>query len=321
MGNTIKKLFSVLLAVSFLFAAIPFSGLSSAAAGSEITLGDGSVWLAELGSDITFESLKAGDYQISTAADSSAASNFKLMPKQRMSALTGSVSVSCDYRGGAASFGFSTDYSVDNVRSSENSYGKVEFYRVETANSTTIRMYIDGAAVDLNTFTATRATIREIKIIESSGSYYLSYGGKIIDAAGCPADVQEAVKLENYFPEELLANDGLLYFFCTADSISSSLGARIIMHNSFGDYSRNYSHTFSGDKNTPSSWVITESLGTTSYEVVEGYDSYVFNAGTGGTSSALGIPVGTVPSGSGSSEVFWVKNTLSATPSDNRYNY
>ena len=321
MGNTIKKLLSVLLAVSFLFAVIPFSGLSSAATGSEVTLGDGSVWLAELGSDVTFESITEGDYKISTAADSSAASNFKLMPKQRISALTGSVSLSCDYRGGAASFGFSTDYSVDNVRSSENSYGKVEFYRVETGNSTTIRMYIDGAAVDLKTFTATRATMREIKIAESSGSYYLSYGGNIIDAAGCPANVQEAVKLENYFPEELLANDGLLYFFCTAETISAGNGARILMHNSFGDYSRNYSHTFSGDTNTPSAWIIPESQGETTYEVIDGYDSYVFNAGSGGTSTSLGIPVATVPSGSGSSEVFWVKNALSATPSDNRYNY
>ena len=313
----LKKILSLLLAAAFVTAAMPLSGLTSAAEGSERTLSDGSVWLADLGSDAVLGVNSAGDYKITTETDGSANANFKLMPKTRFSALTDSVALSCDYRGDATSFGFKTDYSLDGLRGNSNEYGSVEFYRVEGGNSTTIQMYVNGSAVDIKNFTATRATLRDIRIVEQNGSYYVKYGDWVLDGTGLSEDIQNAVKLENYFPRELLANNGMLYFFCTAVSISSENGARIIIHNSFGDRSRNYSHTISGDANTPSAWVITADKAETAYS--DG--SYSFSAGAGGTMSSLGIPVTTVPQGETESVSFITWNTFSATPAGNRYNY
>ena len=313
----LKRILSLLLAAAFVTAAMPLSGLTSAAEGSELTLSDGSVWLADLGSDAVLGVNSAGDYKITTETDASSNANFKLMPKTRFSALTDSVALSCDYRGDATSFGFKTDYSLDGLRGNSNEYGSVEFYRVEAGNSTTIQMYVNGSAVNIKTFTATRATLRDIRIVEQNGSYYVKYGDWVLDGTGLSEEIQNAVKLENYFPRELLANNGMLYFFCTADSISSGNGARIIIHNSFGDRSRNYSHTISGDANTPSAWVITADKAGTAYS--DG--SYIFSAGSGGTMSSFGIPVTTVTQGETKSESFITWNTFSAEPAGNRYNY
>lgn len=318
----LKKILSLLLAAAFVTAAMPLSGLTSAAEGSERTLSDGSVWLADLGSDAELGVKSAGDYKITTETDASENANFKLMPKTRFSALTDSVALSCDYRGGATSFGFKTDYSLDGLRGNSNKYGSVEFYRLVTGTSTTIQMYVNGSAVDIKNFTATRATLRDIRIVEQNGSYYVKYGDWVLDGTGLSEEIQNALKLENYFPRKLLANNGMLYFFCTADSISSENGTRIIIHNSFGDRSRNYSHTMiSGDANTPSTWGITADKAETTYTTYNSDGYYIFSAGAGGTMSSFGIPVTTVPQGKTKSENFITWNTFSATPADNRYNY
>ena len=123
----LKKILSLLLAAAFVTAAMPLSGLTSAAEGSERTLSDDSVWLADLGSDAVLGVNSAGDYKITTETDGSANANFKLMPKTRFSALTDSVALSCDYREDATSFGFKTDYSLDGLRGNSNEYGSVEF--------------------------------------------------------------------------------------------------------------------------------------------------------------------------------------------------
>lgn len=314
----LKKILSLLLAAAFVTAAMPLSSLTSAAEVPELALSDGSVWLADLGSDAVLDVNSAGDYKITTETDASANANFKLMPKTRFSALTDSVALSCDYRADATSFGFKTDYSLDGLRGNSNEYGSVEFYRVEAGNSTTIQMYVNGSAVNIKTFTATRATLRDIRIVEQNGSYYVKYGDWVLDGTGLSEEIQNAVKLENYFPRELLANNGMLYFFCTAVSISSGMGARIIIHNSFGDYSRNYSHTISGDANTPSKWVITADKAETTYN---SDGNYIFSAGAGGTMSSFGIPVTTVTKGETESKSFITWNTFSETPADNRYNY
>lgn len=315
----LKKILSLLLAAAFVTAAMPLSGLTSAAEVPELALSDGSVWLADLGSDAVLDVNSAGDYKITTGTDASANANFKLMPKTRFSALTDSVALSCDYRADATSFGFKTDYSLDGLRGNSNEYGSVEFYRVEAGNSTTIQMYVNGSAVDIKNFTATRATLRDIRIIEQNGSYYVKYGDWVLDGTGLSEEIQNAVKLENYFPRELLANNGMLYFFCTAVSISSGNGARIIIHNSFGDRSRNYSHTISEDANTPSAWVITPDKAETTYNSSDG--SYSFSARAGGTMSSFGIPVTTVTKGETESKSFKTWNTFSAKPAGDRYNY
>lgn len=315
--DKLKKILSLLLAAAFITAALPLSALTSFAESSELTLSDGSVWLADKGEDAALTVISEGDYKITTATDASAKANFKLMPKTRFSALCDSISLSCDYRDGAASFGFKTDYSLDGLRGNSNGYGSIEFYRLESGNTTYVQMYINGTAVTVSSFTATRATLQDIGIVEQNGSYYVKYGAQVLNGSGCSEEIQNAVKLENYFPRELLENSGMLYFFFTANSISSGNGARVIIHNSVDGYYRSYSHNVSGDRNTPTSWTVTPDKAKATFD----NGNCVLNAGTGGTEAILGTPVATVKAGQTESGQFAPLNTFSKNPAGNRYNY
>ena len=308
----LKKIFSLLLAAALVTAALPFAGLTSAAESEETALSDGSKWLVDLGSTATLEVNNAGDYKIAATDESN--SSFKIMPKAGFMALTDSVDLSCDYRGDAPSFGFKAECSLDGIGGTGNPYGKVEFYRLDIgSNYAVIQMFINGQPVNVtDAFVSTRAAMREISIVEENGSYYAKYGYKTINGEGLSDEVKNAVKLENYFPKELLANNGMLYFFCTAESVGTVNGARLIVHNTIDDYTRIYSHEFSGDNNNPGNWTVTPTQGSASAQfnyiangaVAATYDLNEFNAGAGGTSAVYGLPVTVFNNGSTTSEKF-----------------
>jgi len=314
MKKNMKKLLSLLLVVCFAFTMIPISGITASAEAAEVTLSDGSVWLMNNGSDITVTPNSSGYYSITTANDSSAESYFRMMTKTRYPALTSSFRLSVDYRGEAASFGFSTDYSIDGLRGLSHS-GKVEFYRIESGNTTNLQMRVDGTTYTVAKFTATRSSLCEIKIVKENGSYYISYKGNVVNGSAYDDVVKEAVKLENYFPAEFLENNGMLHFFFTATKISSSANTRFIVHDSIGAYSKIYSHTTSGDANNPAAWVIAPDGGNVTY--TDG--KYTFASGTGGNTATFGIPVTKVETGAKESGVFISTSNYSSLPTATQY--
>lgn len=317
MKSKMKKLLSLLLVACFVFTMIPLSGIIASAAASEVTLSDGSVWLSDNGSDITVTSKALGYYGITSAADSSAQSYIKMMSKTRYPALTSSFRLSVDYRGDAASFGFTTDYTLDGLRGSSKT-GKVEFYRLESNNTTTLLMKINGVDTEVAKFTATRRSLVEIKIVKQNGSYYLSYKGNIVDGSNYGDNVKEMVKLENYFPAEFLENDGMLHFFFTALKVSTA-EALFIAHNSISAYSNIYSHTTSGDANNPAAWVIAPAGGKAAYDAASGV--YTYYSGTGGGKANVGIPVTKFEAGAAKSDVFKTGFISGATPTSHQYTY
>lgn len=313
----LKKILSLALAAAFIAAAMPLATLPVFAEGSETILGDGSVWLADMGAASTVSAVSPGDYKITASAE--ADSGYKLVPASGFRALTDSVGLACDYRDGALSFGFRSDYSLDNLRSTENGKGKIEFYMVHSGTTYTVQIFVNGTAVNVASITGvTRATRRDITIVEQDGSYYAAYNGVVINGSGLSDNIKEILKLENHFPAELLGNNGMLYFFATADKISTGNGARIIIRNTVGSYTRNYSQqTVSGDGNDPASWVFSGAAAESSY--ADG--KYTVDLGIGATSAVLGIPVTEVEAGAAQSGIFRVRNKLSATPSANRWQY
>lgn len=123
--NCIKAL-SLLLTLTFVVSAVPLFGLTSAAETAEVTLDDGSVWLTELGSNVTFTQNAPGDYSITrtdTATESN--SNFSLVSKTGFVAGEDVYGVAADYRGGSPSFGFTDEAALE----SDN---RVTFYREES---------------------------------------------------------------------------------------------------------------------------------------------------------------------------------------------
>ncbi len=323
MKTNIKKLCSLLLTSALLLSTVPFVGASAEAPNDEVTLSDGSKWLAQLGSNVALECTNDGvwgDYKITPSE--SADSGFKVMPAEPV-AVNDEVDLSCYYDGSAPTFGYSARYSLDGLRSSKANYGQIEFYREETGNKTKVFLAYNGGTAEIAKFTATRATLANITIVKQDGSYYVSYKGNVLDAKNYSSELQEAVKLENYFPTELLENNGMLYFFCTAASLRG--GARLILHKHRENYTTTYSHLVAGgDRNTPDSWAIKSGMPSAKTYTVDAaawQGQFGVEGIAGGDSASYGIPVATVKQGELTSNTFMLLNQLSATPSANRYHY
>lgn len=233
MKTSLKKYLSVLLAVVFVLTMIPVSSMVASAAASEITLEDGTTWLAELGSDATFTSDGTGGYILDAKAYKTATSSFKLMQNKAYPVLT------TDFNLGIAlgpatpaksTFGLSKDYNLDNAGIGNSYEGRFEIISQFEGLSASqgnqgykFYMMLDGVKTEVGVKGSTpRQSIAKRNIVEKNGSYYMTFKGYVIDGTGYSEKVQEAVKLENYFPVDFLKNNGMLYFFFTGESQRSS---------------------------------------------------------------------------------------------------
>ncbi len=284
MKTTCTKVLSLCLALAFVVSAVPFFGLTAAAETAEVTLDDGSVWLTELGSNVTFTQNAPGDYSV-TRTDTTTESNtsFSVVSKTGFVAGEDVYGVATDYRAGSPCFGFTDEAALE----SDN---RVEIYREESGNSTTLCVFVNGTRYNVWQGTATRASLCKIAIVEQEGSYYLSFRDKVVDGAGLAEEAQAYLKLENHFSRELLANGGMLHFFLKSPGCTS---ARIVKLGSVTQaYSASAGYTFGGDTNTPSSWTFTGAIPTVAFDSAG--RKYTYTAAAAGTSVRLGLPVAQV---------------------------
>lgn len=305
--NCIKAL-SLLLTLTFVVSAVPLFGLTSAAETAEVTLDDGSVWLTELGSNVTFTQNAPGDYSITrtdTATESN--SNFSLVSKTGFVAGEDVYGVAADYRGGSPSFGFTDEAALE----SDN---RVTFYREESGNQTTLCVFVNGTRYNVWQGTATRASLCRIAIVEQKGSYYLSFRDTVLNGAGLAEEAQAYLKLENHFSAELLASGGMLHFFLKSPGCTF---ARIVKLGSVTQtYSASAGYTFGGDTNTPSSWTFAKAIPTIAFDSAS--RKYTYTAAAAGTSVRLGLPVAQV-GGAAEDAKFSAVITRDAAPSGNEY--
>ena len=293
MKKTIKKIVSIMLVIALCMPLFGEAVGNTVYATSETeetytTLSDGSEWIFDTGSANTLSVLDDGSYQITTTETSAtAATAFSMMQNRAYPAST-VHNLSVDYRVSGTSFGFTTTGSLEGTDS--NGKGVVKFYREESGNTTNLYLKLESVLTKVASFTATRATLAHITIVKAdNGSYYLSFKGNVVNGSNYGEDVQEAVKLENYFTKEYLEQDGLLYFFAMADGFNPSNPVRYFVSSTYG-YPYTVSSLLSGsDRNTPSTWKIGGKH-TISYGDVADH-TYEFVAGAGGITKDLVIPV------------------------------
>ena len=310
MKTNCTKALSLLLVLAFLMSAVPLFGLTSAAETAEIELDDGSAWLTELGSNVAFTQNAPGDYIFNGVDGTTANTDFSVISKTGFVAGEDVYGVALDFRGTAPQFGF-TD---ETVLESDN---RVTFYREESANKTTLSVYVDGQKYEVWNGTATRASMCKIAIVEQDGSFYLSFRGTVVDGAGLADAAQEYLKLENHFSGELLANGGMLHFFLKAASFNPSNPPRIVKLGAITQaYSASTGYTFGGDTNTPASWSFTGAVPAVAFDSTS--RKYTYTAAAAGTSVRLGLPVAQV-GGAAEDAVFSAKITRDAAPSSNEW--
>ena len=293
MKETMRRIISIILLITLCMPLFGEAVGNTVYAASETgetytTLSDGSEWILNTGSANTLSVLDDGSYQITTTETSAtAATAFSMMQNHAYPAST-VHNLSVDYRVGGTSFGFTTTGSLEGTDPSGK--GVVKFYREESGNTTNLYLKQASGLIKVASFTATRATLADITIVKAdNGSYYLSFKGNVVNGSNYSADVQKAVKLENYFTKEYLEQDGLLYFFAMADGFNPSNPVRYFVSSTYG-----YPYTVSSlastsDRNTPSTWSIVGKH-TVSYGDVAD-NTYEFVAGTGGITKDLAIPV------------------------------
>lgn len=101
--------------------------------------------------------------------------------------------------------------------------GRFALFRMESGDTNTFYVDIDGGAVPCYTVAnTTRNRMWNIGVTKQNGSWYMTIDGNVVDGTGYSEAVQNAVKLENYFGEEFLANDGMVHFFMYAASMHGS---------------------------------------------------------------------------------------------------
>lgn len=308
MKTNCTKALSLLLTLAFVVSAVPFFGLTAAAETAEVTLDDGSVWLTELGSNVTFTQNAPGDYSITrtdTATESN--SNFSLVSKTGFVVGEDVYGVAADYRGGSPSFGFTDEAALE----SDN---RVEIYREESGNQTTLCVFVNGTRYNVWQGTATRASLCGIAIVEQDGSYYLSFRDTVLNGAGLAEEAQAYLKLENHFSAELLASGGMLHFFLKSPGCTF---ARIVKLGSVTQtYSASAGYTFGGDTNNPSSWTFAKAIPTIAFDSAS--RKYTYTAAAAGTSVRLGLPVAQV-GGAAEDAKFSAVITRDAAPGGNEW--
>ena len=104
MKTNCTKALSLLLVLAFLMSAVPLFGLTSAAETAEVTLDDGSAWLTELGSNVTFTQNAPGDYIFNGVDGTTANTDFSVISKTGFVVGEDVYGVSLDYRGTAPQF-------------------------------------------------------------------------------------------------------------------------------------------------------------------------------------------------------------------------
>ena len=310
MKTNCTKALSLLLVLAFLMSAVPLFGLTSAAETAEIELDDGSAWLTELGSNVTFTQNAPGDYIFNGVDGTTANTDFSVISKTGFVVGEDVYGVSLDYRGTAPQFGFTDEATLE----SDN---RVTFYREESANKTTLSVYVDGLKYEVWNGTATRASMCKIAIVEKDGSYYLSFRGTVVDGVGLADAAQAYLKLENHFSAELLANGGVLHFFLKAASFNPGNPPRIVKMGSVTQaYSASTGITWGGDNNTPSSWTFAGAIPPVAFDSAS--RKYTYTAAAAGTSVRLGLPVAQV-GGAAEDAKFSAVITRDAAPGGNEW--
>lgn len=310
MKTTCTKALSLFLTLAFVVSAVPFLGLAATAETAEAAFGDGSVWLTELGSNVTFTQNAPGDYIFNGTDGTTNNTNFSVVSKTGFIAGEDVYGVGLDFRGTAPRFGFSDTADLENG-------SRVEFYREESSNKTTLSVFVDEQKYVVWNGTATRASFSQIAIVEQDGSYYLSFRGNVVDGAGLAEAAREYLKLENHFSKELLVGRGALHFFLKAAAFNPLNPPRIVK---LGTVTQEYSAvsglTFGGDTNTPSSWKITGSVPTVTFDSTK--RAYTYTAAAAGASVRLGLPVAQV-GGAAADASFSTIITRDAAPSSTKW--
>lgn len=249
-----------------------------------VTLDEDDGWVTKTNNQLTV--LNDGTYQMNATQGISA---FEMIRKRAYPAST-VHNLSVTYSG-STSFGFATNCALDAVSNNVGGDDIVKFYREETGNRTKLYMFVNGEQTEVASFTATRAVLANISIVKAdNGSYYLSFKENVIDGTGYSTDIQKALKMENYFTKEYLEQDGMLYFFAIATGLHTSNPVRYFISETYGyPYVIN---SFSGDRNTPSSWVIGNATKVSYGEVAD--NAYEFVAGLGANSAKFEIPLTTI---------------------------
>ena len=168
--------------------------------------------------------------------------------------------------------------------------GRFALFRMESGNTNTFYVEIDGGPVPCYTVASTtRNRMWNIGVTKQNGSWYMTIDGNVVDGTGYSEAVQNAVKLENYFGEEFLANDGMVHFFMYAASMHGSAYLRPMTSIENGLI---VSETDAyRDKNTVSSGVTYANADTTVEN--DGKDDVYTIDATAGTSVTFTSPINT----------------------------
>lgn len=193
---------------------------------------------------------------------------------------------------GSARIGFTTNSGADIFHGTDGN--TFALYRTESSNTTCLLVVIDGVTVECARFTATRVNLATVGVVEQNGSYYVSYNGKVIDGAGYSQEVQEAVKLENTFDAQFLANNGMVNFFISSESLHDYTNA-VYFHPAVSVENgliADGSDLILGDRNGGMGG-ITEynDVATTRTENGDGTTTYTYNVPSAGNGVILASPI------------------------------
>ena len=217
-------------------------------------------------------------------------SSLSVVTKDKYPVLTTEYALQC-YFGthGATWFGMASSFENAGATSLTNNFKMI---RTESANTTKLKVIINGKETECASFIATRTRLAYISVVKKNGSYYLNYDGHIVDGAAYSAEVQEACKLENYFPENFLANNASVHFYYGADSMYSRSYFKVLTE-TVDNVILNESNTINGDRNgivdVPASITFRPEISVTKSLYTDG--SSIYSIKSKGGSAIIGTPI------------------------------
>ncbi len=212
----LKKALSVVAAASLMASALLIAPLSTSASVDK-QLADGSGWL--------FDSQTAADNFSGNAEDgySFAAGNYSFQTVQKKAFPVATTEF--DFKGhttGWLAFSIAKSCTLDNVITNVKDDQHISFLLPMSPENTRHLQINDGTGFKtLATFTATRNSVLNFKIVKQNGHWYLSVKDNVFDGGSDPA-LQELAKLDNYFDASYFENNTPAYFrFASSGNIIS----------------------------------------------------------------------------------------------------
>ena len=306
MKKIISVFCSIALVLSIVLPTLP--SVIFAAANEELTLSDGTKWLANF--DENYNTLNTdgeGRYTISTTAANSANSAFSILSAS-VYPLSTSYQLMCREAANANTyFGLTTEYSLE--MKSENSIKFIRKNGSPSENAVKIYVTIGGTSHCILTTAAnyTRTRVSTIAVTKKDGGWYMTWNGTVLNGDGCSDEVKEYCKLENHFPAEALSADLPMHFYASSSKMLATNGFSLKPDRCISDGVLTVAPDSYSDANNPNS--LTKSNVPT-YEYDSERGTYKLNFTSNKTKAAVMAPITVFDAENGESDIFNIEPYL-----------